>query len=112
MREIKFRAWDKDAGVMFCIFDNTTQKEFYIPAVSHERYDIMQYTGLKDKNGKEIYKSDLIKAVDEILEVIWHYNRWVMKNVKTGRIKEFRQIDHVFYEIIGNIDENPELLNA
>ena len=68
-----------------------------------------QSTGLKDKAGVEIWKDDLIKAVDEILRVAWHFNRWVMMDDK-GRIKEFRQIDQGFYEVIGNATDDEKLL--
>ena len=70
-----------------------------------------QSTGLKDKAGVEIWKDDLIKAVDEILRVAWHFNRWVMMDDK-GRIKEFRQIDQGFYEVIGNATDDPKLLES
>lgn len=58
MREIKFRAWNKINKTMLEIFDNTTQKEWFLPNCK-EHYEIMQYTGLKDKNGKEIYEGDV-----------------------------------------------------
>lgn len=69
-----------------------------------------QDTGLKDKGNKEIWKSSLIKVIDEIFVVVWHFNRWVMKNTKTGRIKEFCQINQGFYEVIGNATDNGDLL--
>ncbi len=68
-----------------------------------------QSTPLDDKKGRGMYAGDIIKAVDAILVVAWHFNRWVMKDGK-GRIKEFRQIDQCFYEIIGDIHTTPQLM--
>jgi uncharacterized phage protein (TIGR01671 family) len=65
MREIKFRAWIKDSERMnysFTILEN--------PYIPNDEVVLMQYTGLKDKNGKEIYEGDIIRRDFEIGRVI------------------------------------------
>ena len=114
MREIKFRAfWDKwDSMYLFDIYN--------VPNL-HEKAVIMQYTGLKDKNGKEIYEGD-------ILNYEYEYGKFCIADVyfeeRTGlyriskQINKHQAINHILglvsicrnMEIIGNIYENPELL--
>ncbi len=60
-REIKFRIWDKESKWMIS-FENMNLS--IIRNREPERFELMQYTGLKDKNGKEIYEGDIIEFKD------------------------------------------------
>ncbi|EJR71438.1 hypothetical protein IK7_06210 [Bacillus cereus VD156] len=125
MREIKFRAWDgtswvysecisKD-GINWWILNN--EDDNWLTCL-----DPQQYTGLKDKNGKEIYEGDVLDLSlgdDSVLrcEVIYEAPSFCRKwyNANTIRLRQ-REIEpmawntHIVYEVIGNIYENPELL--
>ena len=130
MRKIKFRCWYE--GKMYEVFSyNISDKSVDIslprfPFSQHVYPDnIMQYTGLKDKNGKETYEGDII-CVDEIsiydtINAVMQWREWESENywmkVKAGwRLVGIngpvRQIwTEETIEIIGNIHENPELIN-
>jgi uncharacterized phage protein (TIGR01671 family) len=121
MREIKFRGQREDNNewvlghyfevlegirICHCIVENRDTK-FYIKFNS-----IGQFTGLKDKNGKEIYEGDIIHHSDSILRE----NEIVVVGYLDGAFtlfnKEGINLLHVKYpccEVIGNIYENPEL---
>ncbi len=60
-REIKFRAWDKSCNKMRGISGLQDCFSLRSDGVCNEDYILMQYTGLKDKNGTEIYEGDIIK---------------------------------------------------
>lgn len=107
MREIKFRVWD-DANKDMDYWD--LQDRNYYACSGEERYHIMQYIGLEDKNGEEIYEGDILKHEGgTLIEVVeWKEEMWTEEGFMTG----FGELTFSTnqYEIIGNIYENPELI--
>lgn len=127
LREMKFRAWDKRnnklildgyinkktnyklgidcSGSVIGFLDDTLQ-EASIDQLEN-KYIFMQFTGLCDKNGKEIYEGDIIQTPsgrkqvvpDDVLEFAW----WIM---------EYFDDAAEWLEVIGNIYENPELIKS
>jgi uncharacterized phage protein (TIGR01671 family) len=125
MREIKFRAWDKEKKQMtpsFNLWSLTEDENFNLCLDGYgilypNRVILMQYTGLHDKNGKEIYEGDIVSEwfypdfgiektrFEGIVE--WFDSGWF---VKTKNVGEISLTDTAEIEIIGNIYENPESL--
>lgn len=134
MRTIKFRVWvfesDIKEGYMLDIyerFDKDCNSDYYL--VYEDFRDLedgrskhcipLQFTGLHDKNGKEIYEGYIFKSILNSLEnelinpkLVYEELRWVLKDSSKNR--NFEYLDYyeadTELEVIGNIYENPELL--
>jgi len=102
-RVIKFRAWHFDDGMLYFDFDSFI-KDY------HDQYaNIMQFTGLYDKNGKEIYEADIVIGGGCLkpIQVKWNQKgRWSFGE----QLLDFTERTMLELEVIGNIYENPELL--
>ena len=131
-REIKFRAWvngflPAQSGMFYGLdlYRNTISGGYdrigvwrnnnrYHFKSEEEPFELMQYTGLKDKNGVEIYEGDILRIGSSLIEEVkWvGVGDWVgAKQPMVGFIS-YETIYPKPIEVIGNIYENPELLRS
>ena len=116
MREIKFRAWDKLNKEMFNVESiNFQERRVYKDTVSYRKFndiELMQYTELKDKNGKEIYEGDIVTLHNSKYKVIFNSKeaRFVLKDAFFEMDIPFTNSNNERMEIVGNIYENSELI--
>lgn len=103
----KFRVWNEKFKVFH--FWGFINGAFIGP--KHPSRPGEQCTGLKDKNGRLIYEGDIISLINtkEKYFVKWHFNRFVFKWRRISEIDRL-SISAGWFEIIGNIHENPKLL--
>ena len=125
---IKFRAWHNELGRMMSISDmwfnvdslgeiglNDAVMNYYI-TVSPDEIELMQSTGLKDKNGKEIFEGDILKSNKYITSVFYENGAYCVKFRRTPNTTVIMNvisfIEKYKTRIVGNIYENPELVEA
>ena len=133
MRELKFRIWVKDEERYY---DETDEESYEIipngqVVYTSEAYEedgafytdttnatdnviVEQYTMLRDKNGKEIYEGDIIEYDYGFGTYVVTYRRYdasfVLEDDDREEVLNLVLSGHPFYEVIGNIHENPKLL--
>ena len=121
MRDIKFRVWDNERNAMFnsksvdidffegkieITSDTIRYDEVYTDEIKD--FELMQYVGCKDKNNKEIYEGDIVKTKEHIGQIIYSKGMFFI-DVKGDFYLPIYNVSE-FMEVIGNIYENPELL--
>lgn len=131
MREIKFRFYDKDNSQMYCQIEDFKDLALingqFKPVLNNlinnsfnwykRNYELMQYTGLKDKNGTEIYEGDIVKNnfAETIGSVMFadcgYWIKTIDKDIFGNTIYcDLGDYDGEVLEVIGNIYQNTELL--
>ena len=124
MRESKFRAWDKELHKMF--YSDAEQFDNGLAFLIDGHFDDeepawMQYTGLKDENGKGIYEGDIVEAVysvdgchedteDEYGVIQWCDKKCGFNLFFKSQQESYSISYYVAFIVIGNIYENTELL--
>lgn len=124
MRDIKFRVWDTNNKEMLELEE--LNYEYGEPAIRTTMYNdyfgpsdmmLMQFTGLKDQNGKEIYEGDIVKAliggIWYVGKIIYEHSEFTIdvtnnKQLAFGRMGIIEKLT----EVVGNIYDNPELLEV
>ncbi len=125
MKDLEFRAWLKDRMVKVEGFDfeykyieyKECDDDDYVDYANFYEIELMQYTGLKDKNGVKIFEGDIVKVdylQEKIFEIIFVNGGFKLKAKDCSTEYDYSitstMIEENAIEIIGNVWENPKLL--
>jgi hypothetical protein len=106
MKTIKFRAWVDNEFMLEWEDILRAKPTFPMHLLEDKDYKWMQFTGLLDKNGKEIYEGDIIDILKERLEVVWNDAYLQFQFVNKERMYELPDFNKKDLEVIGNIYED------
>jgi uncharacterized phage protein (TIGR01671 family) len=123
-REIKFRVWASDNGdapsMVYLEKMEMDNGLWFSCEAKHlgEIHEIMQSTGLKDKNGKEIYEGDILERQSGTSKsgiafryvVVWGHHGWHVKHYASNSIPSLTSNYYFEWPVVGNIYEHPHLL--
>lgn len=134
MRMIRFRAWQKEQKKMYSPetmsedqltlmpdgrgFANISSTSTRLSAIDNNKRMIpLQYTGLQDKNGREIYEGDIIRDIEKLTWQVLYNESEACFDIQNMDKKSRLQRIHLHssfedLEVIGNIYENPELIKG
>jgi len=129
MREIKFRAWDSEKNKMLYIgkFPLYHEKDNGLHSGKEDKQGdwynlpLMQFTGLTDKNGKDIYENDIVNFranytnkpcgyMNGVVKITSYELLLVVGDIEYNALEETDEFPYSKCEVLGNIYENPELL--
>ncbi len=109
-KEIKFRAWDKTKSKMFYFSFREIHYNGILEGTDLDNCKIMEYTGLKDINGKEIYEGDIVigRILEEVEGVTYRISQDTFTVKWENLLAGFNLAEYDSFEVLGNIYENLE----